>query len=347
MIEPFRQTLLPRAAALLPVPLLHRLACETLVLPYYHIVTDDRAPHVEHLYAFRNVGSFQADLEFFLAHFEPITAESLLRALEGGERLPKRAMLMTFDDGFREMHDIVAPILRAKGVPAVFFLNSAMHGNQELCMHQKVSLLLEAIELQGDDFPTKAALDLLVSEGLEAASLSACLRSIPWARRGILDDLGRLCGCDFDGFLRTRKPYLDTPQVEKMLGQGFEFGGHSVDHPLYASLELSEQLRQTRESMQFVTARFNLRRKLFAFPHMDIGVSRQFFEIVQSDGTVDVTFGTSNPKRDCVPRSFQRFSMEKTRLSAGAILGRQALRRLKLCATFDLPLLRGSNVLKS
>jgi hypothetical protein len=85
--------------------------------------------------------------------------------------------------------------------------------------------------------------------------------------------------------------------------------------------------------MRFLQERFDLKHRVFAFPHNDWNVSREFFAAVSGDGLVEATFGTSSPAKDCVRASFQRFSMEKTTMSARAILARQCLRKLKQRAT--------------
>lgn len=317
-----------KAASLLPLSVLN-WANGKLALPYYHFVSDEPAPHVENLYRFRGIREFESDLEFFLRHFEPISAELLLSCAEGKGALPASAFLLTFDDGFREMHDVVAPILKRRGIPAVFFINSSMHDNRELCMHQKVSLLLDLWKRQPAKFPAEDARALLAKRGLSCEDPLERLRNIPWSHRDVLDEIGVLAGCDYAAFLHHSRPYLETAQVRSMMAQGFEFGGHSIDHPLYEGIALQEQLRQTRESVAFVCETFQSKRKLFAFPHTDRGVSRQFFEIVQAEGTVEATFGTSGPGKDCVGRSYQRFSMEKTSLAARAILARQAMKGIR------------------
>ena len=53
-----------------------------------------------------------------------------MEAVEGSGKLDRRCLHLTFDDGFRELHDVVAPILLRKGIPATFFVNSAFIDNK-------------------------------------------------------------------------------------------------------------------------------------------------------------------------------------------------------------------------
>ena len=122
------------------------MAGRPVILPYYHMVSDESLPHVRPLYQYKNISQFKQDLDFLLTHFKPVSLQDLLNSLGGKTTLPPRSFLLSFDDGFREMAEVVAPILKAKGVPAVFFLNSAFVDNHELCFQQKIALLVDRLE---------------------------------------------------------------------------------------------------------------------------------------------------------------------------------------------------------
>src|SRR5205814_9799266 len=75
---------------------------------------------------------------------------------------------LTFDDGFREMYDIVAPILERAGAPATFFLNTAFLDGGGLAHHNALSVLLD--RLQSRQSPPGAASLRRVESLLPAAS---------------------------------------------------------------------------------------------------------------------------------------------------------------------------------
>jgi peptidoglycan/xylan/chitin deacetylase (PgdA/CDA1 family) len=51
-----------------------------------------------------------------------IDHDTLLKGLVAPETLPERAVLLTFDDGYRSMHTVALPWLLQFGYPAVFFV---------------------------------------------------------------------------------------------------------------------------------------------------------------------------------------------------------------------------------
>ncbi|HUB86605.1 MAG TPA: polysaccharide deacetylase family protein [Verrucomicrobiae bacterium] len=310
--------------SIVPPTAWHALAGHPVLLPYYHMVSDETVPHLRRLYRHKNVAQFEADLDYLLAFSKAISLEDLLARVNGNRPLPKRSFLLSFDDGFREMAEIVAPILKRKGVPAIFFVNSAFVDNRELCFHHKIGLLLDQLSSNSNPALTKklAGCLKLSDENLEA--VTARLRKISYAERGILDGLAETCGLSFEKFLAEQKPYLASEQIRSLLRDGFSIGAHSVDHPFYGDLSLEEQLRQTRDSIRFVQEQFGVPQKTFAFPHSDAGVPRAFFEKISTDGTI--TFGTAGLLPSERPTHFQRFSMEKNDGSARQILARQSAR---------------------
>jgi peptidoglycan/xylan/chitin deacetylase (PgdA/CDA1 family) len=236
--------------------------------------------------------------------------------------------LPSFDDGFREMADVVAPILKAKGVSGMFFVNSAFVDNRELCFHQKIALLVGHLTDKPSQTLEEKLKVLLLANGINGSETIPMLRSVRYARRSVLDEAAVICGLNFETFLALEKPYLTSEQIRVMVRDGFAIGGHSVDHPFYGDLPLNEQLRQTQQSVEFVQNKFGIGYRAFAFPHSDSGVSREFFERSYGDGTLQISFGTDGLLRDPWPKHFQRFSMEKTSLHPGPMVCRQYARRL-------------------
>ena len=118
-------------------------------------------------------------------------------------------------------------------------------------------------------------------------------------------------GRKVDEFLAKEKPYLTTEQIQTLSKQGFTFGAHSVDHPYYYQISLDEQLRQTRESLDFVSSIINQKLRLFAFPFTDYQVSQQFFNEIEPD--VDLCFGTAGLKNDEIPFHIQRIAGERSK----------------------------------
>ncbi len=303
------------------------------IIPYYHMVSDDEILHVKHLYEYKNVDQFRNDIEFLLKNFSPINLNDVLDYLKTGNSFPNNAFLLTFDDGFREMHDVVAPFLKKKGVPAIFFCNSAFIDNKNLCFQHKASILIEHLQKNRNPNLEHKIKGILKKNKIDSPNIKAAILSATYKQKDIADQIGQLLGIDFNEYLSKHKPYLTIEQIETLIKDGFSIGAHSIDHPLYSVLELDDQLYQTVESLKFIKDKFSLEYGAFAFPHSDKDVSMKFYQELYRTDLVDISFGTSGMIEDSFPKNLQRFSLEKPLMPAKKIIAFQAIRSLYRSAT--------------
>jgi len=311
----------------LPDRFLKKMARVNPLVAYYHIVSDDDVPHVKHLYPIRSVDQFRKDIDTFLSLYRPISLHELLESIRGERALPGNSFLLTFDDGFREIYEVIAPILSSKGVPATFFLCSAFLDNLEMAHHNKISLLLEHLARRKTEIPRKMIADVLLQRGIESQDLRRSLLSIDYCNRDAVDKIAEIVGYDFRWYLSAARPYVTSGEVRELIDRGFSIGAHSIDHPSYSALSLQEQFYQTQTSVRFMRDRFLLPYGAFAFPHGDCGgVPERLFREIFANGAVDVSFGTRGMLEDAMPRHFQRFSMEYDSAPTKKVLGRHYAR---------------------
>ncbi len=335
MVQPGRSAramvsnLLSRGAARIPIEWVRPLSGVALVVPYYHMVSDTHVPHVSHLYRFRRISEFRSDIEFFLRRFEPVTLSDIVDALNSKRALSRPCFHLTFDDGFREMHDIVAPILQRAGTPATFFLNTAFLDGGGLAHHNALSVLLDRLQsghLRLGAASLRRVESLVPATSSDCMTLQARILSIRYAQKSLVASLAETLDVNLDEYVRETRPYLSSEQIATLLNRGFSIGAHSHDHPLYADLPLPQQLEQTRMSMQLLGTRFGMNPKAFAFPHNDRGVDDTFFDAVFSEPLLDVSFGTAGLAPHFHPRNIERVGMEKMSGPAAQILARQFVR---------------------
>lgn len=319
-----------KGAGSIPARWLRRLTGLPLLIPYYHVVGDRHLPHVSHLYRFRTTQEFTADVEFLLRHFQPVELNDVVDMLTERREPPRPYFHLTFDDGFREMYAVVAPLLERFGVPATFFLNSAFLDEGGLAHHNKLSVLLERIrELDSNrTSPVLQHLESLLPKP-DGATLKERILRLRYQDAPIVQALAEALEVDFTEYVRNAKPYLSSGQIRSMHERGFTFGAHSHDHPLYRDLSLHDQLGQTRECIYLLKEQHGIESRAFAFPHTDTGVDNRFFDRVFEEKWLDVSFGTGGLTRHFHPRNLERFSMEKTSAPAARILLKQIARGIR------------------
>ncbi len=97
---------------------------------------DPRWPEAEKEWTV-SVDFFEACLQFFKKHYNLVTLDDLLLTYESGKSMPKRPLLITFDDGWSDNEQYALPVLKKYNAPALLFVTSGMIG-KEITIWQSV-----------------------------------------------------------------------------------------------------------------------------------------------------------------------------------------------------------------
>ena len=267
-------------------------------LPFYHVVSDEKLPHILN-YPYRNVAQFEKELDFFLEYFTPVSLEEINKTKGFG----KKVFHLSFDDGLRECHDVVAPILLKKGIPATFFVNTAFVDNRELFHKYKASLILNRLK----ETPHEKVQEFLEKFGFTVKNIL----KTEILHLEIIDATAAILGIDFEDFLTLQKPYLSLEQIKSLAGSGFTIGAHSHNHPEFWKIPVEAQLEEIRESMARIEEWVKPPVKAFSFPFTDDGVPASVLETIRNEQICDITFGTAGLKNDVFDFHFQRYPVEQ------------------------------------
>lgn len=290
-----------------PAPWLRRMNKHHFLLPYQHTVSNAYLPHVAEIYPYKNVAQFEQDIKYLKKYSNDIPLRSLLDLYVQRRPLPKGSVILSFDDGFREIYDTVVPILKQYQLEAIFFVNPAFINNQQLFYRNQISLVLAALK-QKKDLLHEAGLILQCQPTMEV--IRTAMLAINNSKNEQLQQLITLTGIDIQSYMATQRPYLTTDQLQSIANDGFLIGAHSYTHPYYHLLPLEQQLAETVESMNWVVSQVQPSHRVFSFPHSDAGVSARFFEQMPAN-CVDIYFGTQNMKQELRYPVLHRYNAER------------------------------------
>ena len=92
------------------------------------------------------VDAFQRQLEFFASHKSVVSTSNVLNAIKGEFKLPKDAIWLTFDDGYKDHIEYVAPLLEKFGFDGAFFPVSDCFANNKILDVNKIHYILATVE---------------------------------------------------------------------------------------------------------------------------------------------------------------------------------------------------------
>lgn len=279
------------------------------VFPFYHTVSKESLPHISHLYRVLKPGEFEKDLDQLLNYFDPLSLGDYLEGKGGKQGRP--AMVLTFDDGLKECYDIVAPLLKDRGIPATFFLNNKFIDNKGLFYRYKASLLIHQVM---EDCRTREKVAAFLK--IDKEQVETSIRMIGWDQAALLDALAREVELDYTGYLRRRPVYMSSKELKDMLEWGFEIGAHSSDHSDFTMLEPEEMMNQIKSSIRDLKKRFGIHTAYFSFPFTSDGVPRKVIDTLLDEGTATALLGTAGLKRTGKTAYIQRIPMDKYQTDA-------------------------------
>jgi peptidoglycan/xylan/chitin deacetylase (PgdA/CDA1 family) len=244
-----------------------------LTFVMYHYVRPLRGSTPWHIRG-RDVASFAGQLDYIMRHYTVVGLRDVLAARRGETELPFNACALTFDDGLRDHYEHAFPLLRARGLTASFFVPARpLLENIVLDVH-KIHFLLATVreprhlvadilrELQRyrpfHQLPSDAELYQRYAvasrfDPPEVIFIKRVLqRGLPKPVRAAITDalFSRWVTADEKGF--GAELYLDFPRIDEMLGDGMEFGGHSVDHEWFDDLDQTAVEREVGGTVEFL-----------------------------------------------------------------------------------------------
>ncbi|MCA9615783.1 MAG: polysaccharide deacetylase family protein, partial [Myxococcales bacterium] len=187
-----------------------------------------------------------------------ISLGELERTLADGYE-PPRGRILTFDDGYREHHDVVAPLLESRWVTATFYVATQMHAEGAVAAVDAWYWALDnatrpmaTMRLPtGTEF--RGAVDRL--EGKTAwvagAPKMALLAATPEQQRVMVSTLADSLGCGLPEDLAARL-YMRREEWRDLAARGHRIGAHSVHHPRLTQLDAHALQREVEESVRTV-----------------------------------------------------------------------------------------------
>ncbi len=102
----------------------------TLRSVLFHHIADHDTSFTDGLGVTMAIDGFRARIAHLAKHYHPVSLEAVKAAHE--EKLPRRAVLVTFDDAYGSVAEVAADVLEEYRVPSVFFVNGGFVDHAEL-----------------------------------------------------------------------------------------------------------------------------------------------------------------------------------------------------------------------
>ena len=239
----------------------------------YHYVRDfknSKYPEIKGL----DVSLFKEQIKYFKKHYNIITMEALIKAVNEQTTLPHKSLLLTFDDGYIDHYTCVFPVLVENGIQGSFYPPVKAITEHKVLDVNKIHFILAAsgntkillksvyklLDYYRSEYNLNSNLyyhnklaksnrfdtsETILIKRLLQVELPEKLRSI------IIDSL-------FEEYIAisensfSRELYLTIDQIKTMKHFGMHFGSHGFSHYWLNSLPKEEQEQEITKSKFFL-----------------------------------------------------------------------------------------------
>lgn len=272
------------------------------VLLYHRVMpAGTPADHYVRLMGDPTAAQLEALLRYLNRWFRFSTPQACVERWKRGEEVEPYTLLLTFDDGYADMHDELLPVLRRCDVLAtVFITTGAISGRPT--WFQKFFSAIERTRLR--ELPAAAGVGPLPlnspADRVEAIEVvSATQRSLDataweeWIER-LCDELS------WDGLL-AGEAMMNWEQVEKLHRSGLvTIGGHTVTHPMLERCDEEQVRRELFDSADELRARLGADSLAFSYPQGGCPSAR-IQDIVREAGYTCAFTGRNFPNTSRTP----------------------------------------------
>ncbi len=251
------------------------MAENKLSVVMYHYVRDlknSRYPEIKGC----DVRLFKEQIRFLKKHYNFVTIEEVIDAWNSKKQLPPHAVLLTFDDAYKDHFDYVFPILEHEHIQGAFYPPvkaitehtvldvNKIHFILASTPIEKFDQLLGELKLQLDKYRQEYQLEsfdyyfdkLAVASRFDTKEVIFVKRLLQVElpeelRKKITDDIFvKTVGVEESAF--SRELYMSVDQIKCMVDCGMHVGSHGYDHYWLSSLSKEKQEHEIAKSIEFI-----------------------------------------------------------------------------------------------
>ena len=237
------------------------------ILMYHSVVEDPASQEVFLGKIAHSLSQFRAQMELVARRFRPTSLNDIGRFLRGETELPKRAVVVTFDDGYADNHEVAATVLNKVGVPATVYAAVSCVDRKTLPWPAHLRFCFRRTKKAEWLDSSGKTWALLSDVGRENAFLHSCDECCKLV--GAVQDeyVGRIANeLDIQVPTASGSLMMSYEQMRAFVRQGHIVGSHTMTHPNLAYVDAEAARREMNESKHRLEQELGSAVQHFAYP---------------------------------------------------------------------------------
>ncbi len=262
-----------------------------LAITYHSAASPERTVRFDPGVVDTSPEEFERQVAFFAKHFDPIGVTELANHIETGAKLPKAPLLITFDDGYLDNHDVVLPILQKHNLKGTFFIATDYIDSRQLFWWDKINYILKTAKVASITITYPQTVELKIDNASSTeAAIKKCLRIVKDTYDldlvKFLDQLTELTKTELTP--TTERKFADEllmtwDHVRRLASAGMDVQSHTASHRVLQTLtpdNLEHELHRSKTVLadrlghRIHTVSYPVGKPLADVPHVKEAVKR-------------------------------------------------------------------------
>ena len=247
----------------------------------YHQVSSEEIPWLPGAV---KLDDFEREIAYLHKVAEIVPLHQLVDWIYQGKGISSKAVIITFDDGYKDNYTFAYPILRKYNAPATIFLTTGYIGRSEKFSRYKLCFAI------WNTSRTQLEVNGLGHYNLETPQkrltvmrkIIIGLDKLPKRQKNLLiEKLLQVLRVDTPNKFEE-KLMLSWDEVLDMSKNGISFGAHTVMHPILTELPIEEAREEIVRSKKDIEKRLGAPCTLFAYPNGEFNT--EIVELLKENG---------------------------------------------------------------
>lgn len=253
--HPWKTALLAAAEAAGGIDLLQKMNSGAgqyaYVLAYHRVEAPTPDPWLDPADVSATPAQFAAQLELLARRYHPVSLAEVLAAQRGESTLPRDAVLLTVDDGYRNFKEEIFPICNRLGIRPVLFLTTGCVGSGTYWWDQVYQIIYHSGQPELDTPVGHFPIHTREEKARARQELLPALKRLSGDRRTAWIDAAYRSSLHLPA--DPLRSTLDWDELRALRRAGVDIAPHTHTHPILSQIPLDavrDELRESRSRIE-------------------------------------------------------------------------------------------------
>jgi peptidoglycan/xylan/chitin deacetylase (PgdA/CDA1 family) len=236
----------------------------------YHSISslDQKTPLLHHKVVSATPETFEMQISYLQRKYHIISLAEYISMVKSGLPVPKRCVVVTFDDGYQDNYTYAYPILKAHAAVAAIFICPELIDTQQPLWTNTLARSIYRSKLSSLNIEGLGSYDLATLDKKTDAVDKIINKIMALTHESKQETVAHILKeLEVESHTaRSEQEYLSWQQIRAMAKDGMSFGAHTLSHINLTKISSQDACGEITESKQRIAAKLDKPVEAFAYP---------------------------------------------------------------------------------